>query len=713
VVPELGVLLDLIRALLAAALVGIAPGWFWAKVLCTTADRVDRLTYSTALSVALVPSVALVQARLFGTGVTLAVTVISVLSVLASGFAVYLRFGPAKAPDEPLLSHPFSLDLPALTPLIAVFALVLGVLLGQVPGEQMLPLMAPLVFFGGLAHLLEVRRDTLPPQSREQASEPPSSPISSAVYWFLLSAVLLLVLLRSYPGPLRYDWPYPRGIDKWEHALMTSLTLSKGTTDSFMLYPPGFHFLAAAICRLSGLEPLKLFAVLAPALLLLPTLACYTFARRLWGWEVGVAAAALSGLVLNGSYHHVTQARYPNLIAAQFLLVLTVAALMELYSSSSARSGLLLALLGSSVVFYHQVASFYEAALLGLVATLLVPYLILHERKKGLALLYSLALLGFLSVLYAWDTYDLPHLVGGLLFGGPETGKGGEAVAMAIGTKPPLPLNVLLVTLSQPGLWLGLFGALLLLVDRGNRAGTPDALARITLLTWAVLMFAGTRTALSSFPDRFALDFSILLALLGALALITVLRSSLAGGFATVAAALLAALMIGSAVGLQVVQNIEEAAGPAQHRYAGAPTPEAVAAGRWLRKHNQGGNILTTPNVSGVPGRGILALGGYFGMQTYSTARIRKDRDLPPFGAGPLRDALWVLHHPAGKHTRRILEENDVRYVVLDKNTPTMNWHSFESRQDLYRMTYESKDVVIFAPREEPTGDRRPTLALS
>ncbi len=35
----LGVLLDLIRAVLAAALVGIAPGWFWAKVLCATADR--------------------------------------------------------------------------------------------------------------------------------------------------------------------------------------------------------------------------------------------------------------------------------------------------------------------------------------------------------------------------------------------------------------------------------------------------------------------------------------------------------------------------------------------------------------------------------------------------------------------------------------------------------------------------------------------------
>ena len=704
----LAVLLDLIRALLAVTLVGIAPGWFWAKVLCAAADHVERLIYSAALSIALVPSVALVQVRIFGTGVTLEVTIVSVLSVLGTGIAAYLTLGPAKGSDEPLLSPPVSLDLPALIPLIGAFALALGVLLGQVPGERVMPLMAPLVFLGGIIHLLGARRGTPPPQSREQTSELPNSPIISAVHWLLLSAVLLLVLLRSYPGPLRYDWPYPRGVDKWEHTVMTNLTLSRGTTESFMLYPPGFHFLAAEICRLSGLEPLKLFALLGPALLLLPALACYALARRLWGWEVGVVAAALSGLILNGCYEYVTMARYPNLIAAQFLLVLAVAALVGLYASFSARSGLLLALLGSSVVLYHQVASLYEAALLGLVALFFLPYLLLHERRKGLALLCSLALLGLLSVLYAWDTYDLPSLVGGLLLGGSETGKGGEAVAMAMGTKQPFTLDRLLETISQPGLWLGLLGTLLLFVKWGNQAGAPDALVRITLLAWVVLMFAGSRTALSAFPDRFARDLSISLALLAALALVTVLRSSLAREPVTVAAALLAVLMIGTAVGVQAVRNIEEAAGPAQRHNDDAPKPEGVAAGRWLREHNQGGNILSTPGVGGASARGMLAMGGYFGMQTYSAPRIRHGRDLPPFGAGPLWDAQWVLHHPAGERTRRILEENDVRYVVLDKNAPTVDWRAFERRKDLYRMTYENEDVVIFAPREDPAADRRP-----
>ena len=93
---------DLIRALSAAFLVGFVPGWFWARCLCAPADRAERLTYAVALSMALVPAVALVPAHLLGTGVTLAVS--SALLVFVAGLLAYLRFGPAKGPDEPLVS---------------------------------------------------------------------------------------------------------------------------------------------------------------------------------------------------------------------------------------------------------------------------------------------------------------------------------------------------------------------------------------------------------------------------------------------------------------------------------------------------------------------------------------------------------------------------------------------------------------------------------
>ena len=76
-------------------MVGVVPGWFWAKLLRASADRAERFTYSAALSVALVPAVILIPARLFGTGVTLAVAIASPLVVFFLGLAAYARFGPA------------------------------------------------------------------------------------------------------------------------------------------------------------------------------------------------------------------------------------------------------------------------------------------------------------------------------------------------------------------------------------------------------------------------------------------------------------------------------------------------------------------------------------------------------------------------------------------------------------------------------------------
>ena len=550
---------DIVRALPAAILVGVLPGWFWAGCLSATSDRAERLAYSVGFSITLVPVVALVQTRLFGVGVTPAITIVSVVLVLVTGLTCYLKFGPFDGSDGPLTSRSVSLDLPSLIPLFLASALVLAALLGAVPVVRVALLITLLMLAAGISHLVaSPRGDAAPKPARRLCSETlvlRGSLVIPLVRWFLLSAVLILVLLRSYPGPMRYDWPFPRGVDKYEHAVMVGMMLSEGSTDSFMLYPPGFHVLAAGISGLSGLEPLKLFAIMGPALLILPTLACYALARRLWGWEVGVAAALFSGLIASGSYEHVSHARYPNLIGV-FLLVLAVAALVRLYASSSVRDQITLAIFGSSVVFYHVVASLYEAALLGLVGTLFLPYLLLRDRKRGIALLSSFTLLGLLSVLYAWNTYDLPSLVSGLL-GGAGTGRGGEAVAMALGTKPTGELVRLLATTSLTVVWLGLLGAFLVAGDLlQRRMEMPQTLAYLTLLLWAALMSIGSRTTMSSFPDRFERDLSIPLALLAALAFMTILRSWESRWPVMVFAASLAALGAATVVGVQAARNL-------------------------------------------------------------------------------------------------------------------------------------------------------------
>src|SRR5215210_366015 len=526
------VLIELMRALLAATVVALLPGWFWSRVLLSGGSSYfyERLTYSIALSMALVPALALIPTRLLGMGVSLSVSLVCAGVVFFSGLGVYVVVGSAKeaTTEEAVGRAPKKLSTLTLGLLTVGFGMGLGVLAGVVPGVPIRPpitvglvpstgvmfAIALLVFFAGLVYLVESHPEPAP-EPQEWSVELRRPPVVVLAQRLLLPAVLVVALLRGYLGPILHDWPFIRGVDHYSHAVMAQLMMSQGEIEPYLIYPPGFHTITAMICRLSSLEPLELFPLLAPLLLLLPALALYVLAQRVWGWPYGVAAALFS-VLLGGTYLHFAEARYPNFIGTQFLMVIAISALISLYARPSIRSGLLFALVGSSVVLYHQVASLYLAALLGLVGVLFVPYLLLRDRSRGVVLLWSLMLLGALSVIYAWDTYDLPQVVGGLL-GGSETGRGGEAVAMAIGTKPAYDLGHLLATTSRPVAWLGLLGVVLIAGEllRG-RVRVPQSLAYLTLIFWVVLLFVGSRTPLSGFPQRFGRDLGIPLAVFGA-----------------------------------------------------------------------------------------------------------------------------------------------------------------------------------------------------
>ena len=705
---------DLIRALPTAVLVGVVPGWFWAKLLHSSADIYERMAYSVALSMALVPAVILIPTRLLGMGVTLAVAVVAPLVVFFLGLAAYLGFGPAKGSDEPLAPPPIPLGVPALLLLTVAFGLALGVVVGVIPGVPVKPpitikvvpdttvvlAITLLVFFAALVHLIEPYRQPAP--QTELQVQPLGLPTVLARR-LLLPAVFALALLRGYLGPVLHDWPFMRGVDLYSHAVMAELMMTKGEIEPYLIYPPGFHAMTAEICRLTGLLPLEVFPVVAPTLLFLPALALYALVRRLWGWYCGVAAAFFS-VLLGGTYYYYNDAMYPNLVTSQFLMVVAVAALVGLYASPSVRPGLLLALLGSSTVLYHQVSCLYLAVLLAVVGILFLPYLLAYNRRKGVALLCSLALLGILSVIYAWDTYDLPRAVAGLLDGS-GTGTTGTAVNMAIGTQAPYPLFFLAGDMvSQPVAWLGLLGALLVAGDLlRRRVGGPQALAYLTLLFWAVLLFVGSRTSLSGFPQRFGRDLGIPLAVLAALAFVAILRSLPVPGRQVAAVFLtsLAVLMTGTLVGARAVSSLESASGPSVQMTI---TPGISAAGEWLREHNSGGNIMVSPHINQVPSRMMLAMGGYSALQSFDAWQIDHPRDLPPTGPQPLRDVLWVMRHPKGERTDRLLQKYGVRYIVLYKNLPdrpTIDyWKNFKAHPNLYRTVFENEDVLIVVRRK-------------
>jgi len=249
-------------------------------------------------------------------------------------------------------------------------------------------------------------------------------------------------------------------------------------------------------------------------------------------------------------------------------------------------------------------------------------------------------------------------------------------------------------------------GALLLLAPNRGRKVLPELLSRATLLLWcAIILFVGSRTVLSGFPQRFERDLGIPLSVLAAFTLVAVLRSltlhqrdsGVAQSTVRAAAAAVASVLALSLVGIGAWKGIENAASPAP---ATLLTPDLVAAGEWLKEHNTGGKIVPAPSYGAIPSRGVLALGGYDGLQSYPERRVRTPRSLPPGGAQGIEDARWLLLHPQSERAKRIVERYDIRYVVLSKSYPGIDSRAFQARPNLYRKEFENRSTVVFAPRD-------------
>ena len=475
---------------------------------------------------------------------------------------------------------------------------------------------------------------------------------------------------------IRYDWPSIRGLDHFSHALMAQQMLSHGSYGSYLIYPPGFPAVSAVLSRLSGLPPLVLFPVIAPALLVLTALAVYVLATRLWGWGYGIAAAALSGLVLHGAYGSLADGRYPDLTSAYFLITMGVAALLTLYASPSRRSAALAAVLGASPILYHSVATLYEALILVLAAVTSLPYLLcLRRRAEARTVAAALAALAVLAIGYGWYTYGVGWPVAG-------HSASSAAVSQVLGSQSaPGPLH-LFSALGPPIVWLGVLGvALLAMTLRYERRPAP-VLATVTLLLWCLVMYAGSRTAADGFPQRFERDLGAALSVAAALGLGVLATSAWRAwqvrqqGRRVPVAVLSLAVAVPAVLAIFVPSARQARTESAPAHLLSAPV---VAAGAWLRQHNSGGTIVSTPMNHGITERSVLALGDYTGLMYYSPGvSFAKARSLPPAGVMPLIDSQQVLEHPASCAAVQAIAREDVRFVVLYRKTgaqaPAPTW---------------------------------------
>jgi hypothetical protein len=752
-------IVNLVRALAGALVAGVLPGYFWAGFARRCDGIAERLAYSAAFSMATVPVIALVLARVLRTGVSLAVAATSIVAVAGSGAVARALRGASGGPAEPALPRPPGIrDSRVLTLIAAALFLAMASALG-LPASPWLSatILVTLATAGLLAHRAagqrgpEVARSTGSAGSADaaeaarvadvaqsgrsadvaqsgrsadaagSAGAPQGAPepgggrplarrrrrarvSGRAVRSAALTAVLGLTTWLAYAGVVRHDWPYLRGEDQFSHAVMTQQMLAHGSYGSYLVYPPGFSTLSAVICRVTDLQPLTLFPVLAPAALLLTTLGGYALATRLWGWEYGLAAAMLSGLVLVGPYASFGGGLYPDLLAAFFLMVMLVAALVTLYQHPKARSGLLVALFGGAVVLYHSVVSLYLILLVAAVILASLPYL-LRRGPAGRALARAITLavvaLGVVCVAYAWPIYDL-----GRFF---RAGTSARAtVNLDIGSQPVLPVGDLLAWVGSPVVWLGVFGFSVLVATIGRLKRPDQVLAALTLLIWCVLMYLGSRTVLDGFPQRFERDVGAPLTALAALGLGLIVQSvaqllrgrpRAAGSLAARrrAAALAGSAIVAAAVTLAAAfaSNLEADGKPSREVLTGAE----AAAGKWLKQHNTGGTIISTPDLHrGITNRAVLALGGYTGLQSYDLAKIKHPRSLPTAGKAPLLDSREVLYYPAACRSARIIAKYDVKFIFLYWPGTEADYAGFATDRARYRRVFKNSQIVIYAP---------------
>ena len=762
---------DLIRALLAGAAGAVLPGYFWAAVLRPTSGLGERLAYSTAVSMASVPTIAVILARAAHTGVVLWVALASVLIVFGSGLLVYRLRGPAPGSAVPVLRMPQPTRDPRVLGLVAA-AIALGLLMMAVkrPPVLVLAVIAIALIAGGALMAWQRPAEpadrppapssgtggflsapppapsepapsasaaspaeppapgapgagqarTPPGQARAgpgQARTPPAQARAgtaaggpgpgprpfglplSVVRDGGLAVILVLTACRVYSGVVRFEWPYISGGDQFSHAVMAEQMLAHGQYPSYLIYPPGFSALTAVICRFADLTPLALFPVLAPMLVVVTALGAYALATRLWGWGYGLGAAALSGLVLTGAFNGFAEGRYPDLVSAFFLLVMTVAALVTLYEAPTVRSAALVAVVGASAVLYHSVATLYAAVLFVLVALICLPYLALgRHRRETRALLLSLAGVAVLSACYAVYIYN----PGGILGGKSSTG---GAVSIVLGSQAPATQAALLKELGPPIVWFGLLGLAALAASLRYLRRPAQVLTAATVVAWCVVMYLGSRTSLDGFPQRFERDLGAPLAVMAAFGIGLIVRSlpirgavsRTAPALAAAVAGILAAVMLLAQTGHAVRASDRSAGELLSHRVA--------AAGRWLAQHNTGGTIISTPNMNpGITNRAVLAMGGYTGLQSYSAFRIAHPRSLPTAGKTPLLDSQEVLLHPQSCQSANILVRQDVRYVVLYRVNSGADLAGFAADPAHYQQVFENPTVIIYATHRTGCG---------
>src|SRR5262249_52473946 len=187
-----------------------------------------------------------------------------------------------------------------------------------------------------------------------------------------------------------------------------------------------------------------------------------------------------------------------------------------------------------------------------------------------------------------------------------------------------------------PIVWFGLLGFAALAAGLRHLARPAQVMAVLTVLGWCVIMYLGSRTAADGFPQRFERDLGAPLSVTAAFGIGLLVRSLVArrlspqsGGGRSAGAGVargrdehsvlaMAAAATAVLAGVMLLWQTGHAVAASDRSAGQIVTRPVAAAGKWLGRHNTGGNIISTPNMNpGVTNRAVLAFGGYTRLPSY------------------------------------------------------------------------------------------------
>lgn len=334
-----------------------------------------------------------------------------------------------------------------------------------------------------------------------------------------LFLIFSLVAIFTYANQLLYRYQVPPGGDAIGHNQIVTEILA-GQYSGPLSYHFVWHFIVAAVSKVTNVLSITVMAWLGPALWVSGVVALYYFNRRYFGPIAGVTVLLLMGFFSRQPLQTLYDGGFPNVLASMTVLPLVFMVLESVWTTK--RKILMTLVFVASLVllfFSHHLTALYALAILAIYLSILL-LLWLHRRGwhwlsvlllapaiyVGLAALAQLffrfnitsskVLVSlFLKVDWQWPFFHL-------------TGQLDNPNALLDITSYPN-------TIGESVVWLSFGGAIVALLYFVKGSGSPKGRGALLLLVWATLLLAGSQAAALGFPVRLTRELAVPLALLG------------------------------------------------------------------------------------------------------------------------------------------------------------------------------------------------------